>query len=293
MNAAEALYAHLGSGTTTTCRAWDLRTKDGTVLGFTDHDLDLAFDGIVFRAGTGMTARAFEQSSGLSIDNSEALGVLSDGSISEAGIRQGRYDGARVRVWQVNWSNPDERVLRFTGTFGEIERTDGGFRAELMGLSEALNKERGHVFQSACSAVLGDHRCGFDLDQPGYTLSVPIFDVVGSHSMSFESIGSFAARWFERGFLRVENGAARGFGSMIKNDRTSGTKRTIETWDQLPTDLNALDLVRLQVGCDKLSETCRLKFDNLVNFRGFPTIPGEDWLLTYPKAGGQNDGGKL
>lgn len=293
MSAAEALYAHLGSGTTTTCRAWDLQTKVGTVLGFTDHDLDLTFDGLVYKAGGGMTARAFEQSSGLAIDNSEALGVLSHDSISEAGIRRGDFDGASIRVWQVNWSNPDERVLHFTGSLGEIERTDGGFRAELLGLSEALNKERGHVFQTACSAVLGDQRCGFLLDQPGYTVSAPIASLAGTHTLKLESIGSFAARWFERGFLRIQSGAAEGFSTLIKNDRTSGTVRTIETWDQLPTDLGGADEVRLQAGCDKLSETCRLKFDNLVNFRGFPTIPGEDWLLTYPKADGKNDGGKL
>jgi uncharacterized phage protein (TIGR02218 family) len=38
----------------------------------------------------------------------------------------------------------------------------------------------------------------------------------------------------------------------------------------------------LEAGCDKRAETCRLKFANFLNFRGFPHVPGEDWLASYP-----------
>ena len=51
------------------------------------------------------------------------------------------------------------------------------------------------------------------------------------------------------------------------------------------------DRVRLEAGCDKLPRTCRKKFNNFLNFRGFPDIPGEDWLMSYPIPSGQNDGG--
>jgi len=36
-----------------------------------------------------------------------------------------------------------------------------------------------------------------------------------------------------------------------------------------------------------------LKFNNLINFQGFPGIPGEDWLMSVPRTGGVNDGGSL
>jgi uncharacterized phage protein (TIGR02218 family) len=52
-------------------------------------------------------------------------------------------------------------------------------------------------------------------------------------------------------------------------------------------------MVRLEAGCDKRAETCRLKFANFLNFRGFPHLPGEDWLTAVPKAEGANDGGSL
>jgi hypothetical protein len=46
----------------------------------------------------------------------------------------------------------------------------------------------------------------------------------------------------------------------------------------------------ISLGCDKRSSTCSGRFDNLLNFRGFPTIPGEDFLTVYPARGERHDG---
>jgi uncharacterized phage protein (TIGR02218 family) len=44
--------------------------------------------------------------------------------------------------------------------------------------------------------------------------------------------------------------------------------------------------------CDKRWATCVGTFANGVNFRGFPTAPGEDFLTLYPVEGERNDGGR-
>ncbi|KRA59956.1 hypothetical protein ASD79_10545 [Caulobacter sp. Root655] len=44
--------------------------------------------------------------------------------------------------------------------------------------------------------------------------------------------------------------------------------------------------------CDKRWATCREVFGNGVNFRGFPSAPGEDFLTLYPSEGERNDGGR-
>jgi len=44
--------------------------------------------------------------------------------------------------------------------------------------------------------------------------------------------------------------------------------------------------------CDKRWTTCVGTFANGVNFRGFPTAPGEDFLTLYPVEGERNDGGR-
>jgi len=53
------------------------------------------------------------------------------------------------------------------------------------------------------------------------------------------------------------------------------------------------DRFRVVAGCDKTAETCRAKFSNFLNFRGFPHIPGDDWVTAYPKNGAVHDGSSL
>ncbi|MBB1179705.1 hypothetical protein DSM05_11130 [Pseudomonas sp. FW305-3-2-15-E-TSA4] len=43
--------------------------------------------------------------------------------------------------------------------------------------------------------------------------------------------------------------------------------------------------------CDKRWETCVGTFGNGVNFRGFPDVPGDDFLTAWPAQGGRHDGG--
>lgn len=293
MEVSQALQVHLDSGATTLCRCWKVTRADGVTLTFTDHDGPVAFDGITFRARDGMSARAVEQSTGLSVDNSEAAGILSDAGLTEADIAAGRYDRAEVLAWLVNWAAPEDRVLLFRGTLGEVERAGGAFRAELRGLAEALNLPRGRVYQAPCSAVLGDGRCGVDLDGLGYVAERPAEAIARDRVLTFADFTGFADRWFEKGRLVVKSGELAGQVAVIKNDRLDDTGRRVELWQALPPGLAPGDLLRLEAGCDKRAETCRLKFDNLPNFRGFPHIPGDDWLTAHPAQPGPNDGGSL
>jgi uncharacterized phage protein (TIGR02218 family) len=287
------LYAHLASGATTTCRAWIVTRRDGVVFGFTDHDRDLAVEGVTCRANTGMTARALQQTTGLSVDNSEAVGALSDAAVSEADILAGRYDGAEVRAFLVNWAAPEDRVEQFRGSLGEIQRGGGGFRAELRGLSEKLNQAQGQAYVSRCSAVLGDGRCRFQTLQPGYFAERVVETVEDGRVLSFASFSGYDDRWFEAGRLEVLDGAAQGLVGVVKSDRLAGTARRIELWQSVIAPLVAGDMVRVIAGCDKSPTTCRAKFGNFLNFRGFPHIPGDDWLTSYPLPNRPNTGRPL
>merc|ERR1711965_692796 len=121
------LHAHLATGSTTVSRCWAVTRADGTRYGFTDHDVDLVFEGLRFRADTGLSALALQQATGLSVDNTEAMGALSDDALSEADIDAGRFDGAEVVSWMVNWQDVTQRKVLFRGSIGEIRRTGGAF----------------------------------------------------------------------------------------------------------------------------------------------------------------------
>jgi len=275
----EEFQAHLDGGTTTLAYCWALTRRDGTVLGFTDHDRDIAFEGVTFRADTGLSARALQQTTGLAIDNSEAVGALSAAAVTEADIRAGRYDGAEVVAWVVNWAEPAQRLRLFRGTLGEITRAAGAFTAELVGLSEALNRPQGRVYQAPCAAVLGDADCGVDLSDPAYSGTGIVLADEAQKRLRISGLDGFAPGWFQRGRLVVESGEAAGLSGVIKADSVSEGLRNVELWQSLRAEIAPGDEVRLEAGCDKRPETCREKFSNMLNFRGFPSIPGDDQPL--------------
>lgn len=288
-----AFEAHLQSGETTVCRCWEVIRRDGTRYGFTDHDEDIACEGLRFRADTGISAGALQQSTGLSVDNAEAVGALSSVALTEADIEAGRFDGAEVRAWLVNWAEPGQRALIFRGTLGEIRRAGGVFRAELRGLTEALNTPIGNAYQSQCAAVLGDARCGVDLNDPAHWVEVALREARDRKLIVIDPPEGHAEGVFEKGLVQVLSGAAAGLSGVVRSDRMDGSGRTLELWQALAAEVGAGDRVRVVVGCDKRFATCRDRFANQVNFRGFPHIPGEDWLMRYPGSGGELDGGRL
>jgi uncharacterized phage protein (TIGR02218 family) len=99
------LQAHLDTGATTLAWCWKVTRTDATVMGFTDHDRDLVFDGVTFAAATGFTASEAVSSLGLSVDNLEVEGALAAAAITEEDLAAGLYDGAGVELWRVNWAD--------------------------------------------------------------------------------------------------------------------------------------------------------------------------------------------
>lgn len=236
-----------------------------------------------------MSARAFDQSTGLSVDNSEALGVLSDAGVREPDILAGKFDGALVEALLVNWEAPSQRIMLFRGVMGEIERAGGSFKAELRGLTEALNQPQGQVYQSPCAAILGDGACRVDISGRRYSREADITGIFGTLVELTSSFHDLFDGWFDHGQLIVIAGAGAGATQIVKADRVGAATRSIELWDALPQEIVSGDRVRLVAGCDKRIETCRGKFANVINFRGFPHLPGDDWLLAYPRGGTETE----
>src|SRR5437762_820254 len=112
--------AHLQSGATTLCRCWRLRRRDGTVLGFTDHDVALVFDSVTYEPAAGFTASEIPASLGLNVDTAEITGALLSPFLTEADLNAGLYDGATIECFLVNWADAAQRTLLESGSIGEI-----------------------------------------------------------------------------------------------------------------------------------------------------------------------------
>ena len=285
------IIEHLKLGATTVCHAWSIKRTDGVEMGFTDHDRTLAFAGLTFEPDSGFSGLSVFQETGLSIDNTEALGVLRDDRISAADLHAGRYDGAEVTAYLVNWQDPSQFMVEFRGHIGEITTKGQQFQAEIRGQTETLNRNIGQVFQSPCAALLGDKKCQFNLNTPGYQFDVPITTVLDRHRLEFADFKTIEQGWFARGLVSVETGPAVGLRFGIKSDQIKDGARIITLWDEMPIMPDAGDRVRVIAGCDKQFKTCQAKFNNVVNFRGFPDIPSYDWVLVHPTHSNQKSGG--
>ncbi|MEJ6398045.1 DUF2163 domain-containing protein [Yoonia sp. 208BN28-4] len=287
-----ALHQHLKTGHTHVCQCWSITRSDGLTLGFTDHDRDLEFNGITYVADSGMNAKALASTSGMSVNNTEALGILTADSITETDIAAGRYDAAEVIVWRVQWDDVSARQILFRGSIGEITRAGGSFRADLRGLTDALNQPQGRSYLKTCSAVLGDTTCKVSLEDPLF-VGLATIDRIGDGQKLDVVTQNFQDRWFVGGMVEITSGEAKGLTAAIKHDRLTGARRRVELWQAITIDMQVGDTLRLIAGCDKRAETCRAKFANLVNFQGFPHIPGDDWLMSVPRSDKDNTGGSL
>jgi len=285
------MQAHLDSGTTTLCHCWRLTLKSGEKLGFTDHDAALQFDDTNFEAAAGFTASEIEASLGLSVDNLEATGALESGRLDDVRLRAGDFDHAEIDIWRVNWSDVSQRMLMRKGHLGEVSYGDGAFTAEVRGLAHMLNQPKGRVYQFGCDAALGDGRCGVDIALPAFRGTG---FVVAQEKATVRLSGlSFAEDWFTRGTAEFLSGAGAGRTLAVKRQRNIAGQTRIEFWTAPSFAIAIGDQLRLVAGCDKQFVTCQAKFNNSANFRGFPHMPGNDFVTTFPRQGDPaNDGGK-
>jgi uncharacterized phage protein (TIGR02218 family) len=284
------LAGHLAQGATTLCRCWSLTRRDGLVLGFTDHDRPLAFGGVTFAAATGLEAAETSAELGFAIGGGEVFGALAAAGLNEADLARGLYDDARVAVWLVNWAAVEQRLLLETGFVGEIRRSDSGFTAEVRGLAKAFDEERGRLFTRSCAADLGDARCGVVLTPvPGVVAGTD-----GRIGVVAPGLGSWPDDHFSGGRLVFTSGGNVGFTTEIKRHSARDGVVALQLWQPPPQPIAIGDAFTVTPGCDKSFATCRAKFSNGLNFRGFPHIPGNDFIIGGVRPGdGALDGGSL
>lgn len=289
----QTLIDALSSGVTTLCHCWSVERNDGVVMGFTDHDRELNFEGVAFEPDSGFDTEAIEAATGLSVDTHTVTGALKSTAITDEDVERGFYDGATVTLWRVDWRDPESRLLMSRGRIGEIRRGGAAFEAEVVSLSERLNQPYGRAYLNGCDRRLGDAKCGVDLTLPQYNAIGTVQAVVDAQRLGVSGLAAFSPGWFAGGRLVWTSGANAGVDGQVKSHQFPGGDSVIELWLTPPLPVVAGDGFTITAGCDKVLETCISKFDNLLNFRGFPHMPGDDWAAGYVNTGGQHDGGSL
>lgn len=270
-----AMAAHIAGETTTLATCWRLERTDGWVRGFTDHDEDLVIAGLTYEAATGFLPSAVESNADLSVDNLEVDGHIDAAALTAETLTAGLFDNAKIEIFLANWADLSMgRITLRTGTLGNVKRADGRFTAEVRGIADKLQQSYGLLYSRLCRVDLGSPACTVNLAP--LTDDEAIVDVVSGDTFTIAT--SRPGSFFTFGtctFLTGQNA-----GAAIEILQHVGS--TIQLFTPLPRPMTSGDEVRLVAGCDKTIETCHAKFNNVINFRGEPHVPGNDKVFSYP-----------
>ena len=253
---------------------WHLQRRDGNGLALTSHDRALTVDGIRYEPAPGMTPAAIRSELGLEPRSSEVAGSLSAEAISEADIAAGRWDGAALRLFAIDWAEPGAVHPLLEGELGEISTRDASFAAVLRGVAAGLERPICPLTSPNCRAELGDPQCRVDM------AGRKVRATVTGRTAHIVTVDHPVDERFVLGDMRVLSGAANGERRRI----LAVEGQQLHLRSATAGDVAVGTSVELVEGCDKLIATCSQRFANAANFRGEPHLPGNDLLTRYPGA---------
>lgn len=277
-----ALQTQLKSPGTNLATCWRIQRNDGTLWGYTAHDQALNIGGLNYQPHSGFHPSAIDTKEGLSVDNMEVDALVLSAEFTEAELLAGRWDYASVVIFKVDYNNPNSGSLILRrGTLGEVSFTaqdqslsqSGTYRAELRGLMQPLAQVIGEVVSKLCRASLGDARCKINL--PALTVAATVLLTNAAKTLITSPALVQAAGYFDYGLITFTSGSNSGY-SMEVHQYTPGE---LQLFQPLPYGANVGDTFNLSPGCDRHFGTCITRFNNAINFRGEPHLPGQDKLL--------------
>lgn len=279
-----ALKAHYASGTTTLATCVKATLTNGTVVATTSHDTDLPIDGVLYLAAAGYLGSDVESSAALNPDNLEISGFMRSPAITEEDIHSGIWDYAEIEMFEVNYNDltMGKNILR-SGTLGEVKGGRSKFTAELRGLMQAYSRTIVRLTTKDCTADLGDSRCKIPAHL--WTVAGTVASVTDNRVIN-DPNRTEVADWYTGGKLTFTSGLNAGLSMEVKQSMTG--QMTLH--ERMPFEIVAGDAYLVAAGCTKrLIQDCKAKFNNVLNFRGFPYVPGVQIYRVGKQGVGETD----
>lgn len=279
-----ALGSHLDQEVTTLARMWKIVRTDGQVFTFTSHDAPLTFSGDIYSSTYGFANTAIQNKSDLSVDNLDVGGVFDSDNITLEDLRAGLFDYADVFVFVVNWADLTQGALKLRrGKLGECTASpQGWFHTELRGMTQLLQQNVVELYGPECRADLFDTRCALLESLFSSTAHITAVTDATHVTIALDTTQGTTTddTWFQYGVFKFTSGLNNGRSAEIKSwNHITGVIELYLTAGYVPS---VGDTVTLWPGCDKSLATCKAKFNNRLNFRGEPYLPGNDQLFYYP-----------
>lgn len=275
-------------------QCWTITRRDGEVFAFTSLDRPITFRGITHIPCNSLAATAVELSTVVGpTGNMELQGILSDSGVSEVDLYNGLFDGARIEVWMVPWQNSggDLPFRLMGGVTGSSSFEETSFSQEILTPSAQLQQRALlETYTPGCRYEFGnqnDPRCPVDLATLTVAGSVTATAIPNASTNSTRRIFTDSSRfeadgWFNLGRVTWTSGPNAGIISEVK-DYTGGQ---FILWEATLHPIDIGHAYTATPGCDKSPDAHRLYNADMVDFGGFPDVPGSDSILMSPDAKG-------
>ena len=259
--------------------------EGGLGIGATSHTSDIVLQGhpgIIFKQRQGLIPSAVDVEAGLTSAGLEVDAVFDDVLISEESIASGYWNSAYFEIFVVNYTALDMgEYVMFAGFLGDIQTAGKRFRAEGRPLTSKSLQQTGILTNQNCRVRrLGDHECKVNLNAPaagdGGIITVTGTVTASGGSAEFtDSSRTESSRYFEHGILEFTSGVLDGFQAEIK----SFTGGVFELQEPMTRAIPVGTTYKAIRGCNRTFRMCRDVYDNILNYRGFPSVPGLEKAL--------------
>ena len=267
--------------TFTLCSLWQLRRRDGVTLYFASHDKPVVFQGQTF-VPLGPNASNLETKEALGESDMDIVGCLSADAIKPSDLHAGRYDGASITHWYVDWERPWPWlwVRKHVWYIKTLAHVGGIWRAQVFGIERWLTIPGGRRFEIECDLTLGEPRCGATpVTVFGATVSAvaavgaPIAGATDPRLAFTISSGTWATPPRDGLMVLGEATATSGpnKGKRILIAYHSG--RTLVVEEPFPFGVKVGDTFALKSGCDHTLTTCTNDYGRRNNYGGIPFMP--------------------
>lgn len=262
---------------------WQIQRSDGVTLGFTSHDQNQIVGGVTLLAQPGLAPTKIISSLGTQSDGLDIEGGLTDEALREDDLQNGRWNAARTHIFLYDWADLSADIITLArGELGEVRRSNGVFNAEFLGLTAQLDHMVAPVTSPNCRARFGDTDCKINIMR--FTQEVMVERIDGEQLLLSEDLAA-NRHDFAFGELRWLSGPWSGLSTYILDNEARSLSVIEVPPSTAPAAKGPLNYrAQIMMGCDKNISTCSNRFQNSINFRGEPYLPGNDLLTRYPGA---------
>lgn len=261
----------------TLCTCMKITRYDGLSFRVTDHDEEITFNNEVYSPKNSYESSNINSSKDLSVDTLEITSVADPIFFNEADILAGKLNGSEFEFFRTNWLNPSHKDVLRKGFIGSITKTRNTIKIELRGLAQLLQQNIVETFSERCNADLYDNRC--KVLKSTYTTTSVIDSVSSNDVIICNALSSNPDGYYDFGYVEFTSGLNTG----LKKEVAVHSGNQVTLLEGFPFNIEIGDNIKVYAGCNKFHSTCKDKFNNVINFRGFAFIPGTDKIYGNTK----------